>query len=207
MFKLPEFDGKFVPLREEFYKQPTLILAKALLGSLLVKETKEGISAGYIVETEAYIGPVDRAAHSYNNRRTARTEVMFHDSGLVYTYLMHTHCLFNIVSGGVDKPEAVLIRALEPVYGIELMQKRRGIEDLNRLTNGPGNLTKSLGITMEDYGHQLISPPLYVASGFCPESISVGKRIGIDNSGEAKDSPWRFWVSNNKYVSRHRKSL
>lgn len=207
VFNLRKFDVKLDPLREEFYEQDTLRLAKALLGCLLVKETNEGLAAGYIVETEAYIGPVDKAAHSYNNRRTARPEVMFHDSGLVYTYLMHTHCLFNIVSGGVDNPEAVLIRALEPVFGIELMKRRRGIEDVNRLTNGPGNLTKSLGITMSDYGHQLTIPPLYVASGFCPESISVGKRIGIDNSGEAKDYPWRFWVTDNKYVSRHRKSL
>jgi DNA-3-methyladenine glycosylase len=198
---------EIVPLPKIFYEQPTLLLAKALLGCLLVKESKEGITAGYIVETEAYIGPGDRAAHSYQNKRTPRTEVMFQASGMVYTYLMHTHCLFNVVSGGVEKPEAILIRALEPVYGIELMKKRRGVEDLLRLTIGPGNLTKSLGITMEDYGHQLTIPPLYVAEGFCPESISFGKRIGIDNSGEAKDYPWRFWISNNKYVSRHRKSL
>jgi DNA-3-methyladenine glycosylase len=198
---------EFVPLPKGFYEQPTLLMAKGLLGCLLVKETNEGITAGYIVETEAYIGPGDRAAHSYQNRRTARTEVMFQASGIAYTYLMHTHCLFNVVSGGVEKPEAILIRALEPVYGIELMKKRRGTKDLKRLSNGPGNLTKSLGITMEDYGHQLSNPPLFVAEGFSPDSISVGKRIGIDNSEEARDYPWRFWISNNQYVSRHQKSL
>jgi DNA-3-methyladenine glycosylase len=207
VFYLVELIENFDPLSKEFYEQPTLKLARALLGCLLIKETYEGITAGYIVETEAYIGPDDQAAHSYNNRRTARTEIMFHEPGLAYNYKMHTHCLFNIVSGGIEKPEAVLIRALEPVYGIELMKKRRGMDDLNRLTNGPGNLTKALGITMEDYGHPLANPPLYVANGFGPEYISVGKRIGIDNSGEAKDYPWRFWVSNNKYVSRHQKSL
>jgi DNA-3-methyladenine glycosylase len=191
---------------QEFYEQPTLKLAKALIGCLLVKETKEGIAAGYIVETEAYIGPGDRAAHSYNNRRTKRTEVMFQGSGLAYTYLMHTHCLFNVVSGGEEKPEAVLIRALEPVYGIELMKNRRGIDDITKLTNGPGKLTKSLGITMEDYGHPLTLSPLYIVKGFTPDSISVGKRIGIENSGDAKDYPWRFWVTNNKYVSRFRKT-
>lgn len=198
---------EIVPIPETFYEQPTLVLAKALLGCLLVKETKGGMAAGYIVETEAYIGPGDRAAHSYNNRRTPRTEVMFHRSGLAYTYLMHTHCLFNIVSGGEEKPEAVLVRALEPVYGIELMKNRRGIEQLTSLTNGPGKLTKALGITMEDYGHPLINSPLYVAKGYSPESISAGKRIGIDNSGEARDYPWRFWITNNKYVSRHQKSV
>lgn len=194
------------PLPAEFYNQPTLELARALLGCLLVKETAEGMTAGYIVETEAYIGPGDRAAHSFQNRRTKRTEVMFQRSGLAYTYLMHTHCLFNVVSGGEEKPEAVLVRALEPVIGIELMKRRRGIEVLTNLTNGPGKLAKSMGITIEDYGRPLTYPPLFIAKGICPDSISVGKRIGINNSGEAKDYPWRFWVTNNKYVSRHQKT-
>ncbi|WHY69074.1 DNA-3-methyladenine glycosylase [Neobacillus sp. SuZ13] len=201
-----EFTKDLKPLPEDFYDQPTLELAKALLGCLLVKESKEGMSAGYIVETEAYIGPGDRAAHSYNNRRTRRTEVMFQRSGLVYTYLMHTHCLFNVVSGGEDHPEAVLVRALEPKFGLELMKKRRGKEDLPSLTNGPGKLTKSLGITMEDYGHPLTLPPLFIAKGISPESISAGKRIGIDKTGEARDYPWRFWITNNQFVSRHQKS-
>jgi DNA-3-methyladenine glycosylase len=200
--------GEFtvVPLSKDFYDQSTLDLAKNLLGCLLVKETNDGIAAGYIVETEAYVGPGDKAAHSFDNKRTARTEVMFQQSGLAYTYLMHTHCLFNVVSGGVENPEAVLIRALEPLYGIELMKLRRGIEEPAKLTNGPGNLTKSLGITMEDYGRLLTIPPLYIAKGFLPNSRSAGKRIGIDNSGEARDYPWRFWITNNKYVSRHQKT-
>ncbi|XNQ35743.1 DNA-3-methyladenine glycosylase [Bacillus sp. 1P10SD] len=203
---MEDISKNFIPLPALFYEQPTITLAKALLGCLLVKETNEGITAGYIVETEAYIGPDDRAAHSYNNKRTARTEVMFHRSGIAYTYLMHTHCLFNVVSGGEEKPEAVLVRALEPLYGIELMKIRRGMDDLTGLTNGPGKLTKSLGITMEDYGHPLTIPPLYLTKGYSPESISAGKRIGIDNSGEARDYPWRFWVTNNKFVSRHQKA-
>lgn len=203
---MEDFPKEIVPLPQEFFEQTTLELAKALLGCLLVKETDQGMAAGYIVETEAYIGPSDRAAHSYHNKRTGRTEVMFHRSGLAYTYLMHTHCLFNVVSGGEEKPEAVLVRALEPLYGIELMKSRRGIEVLNNLTNGPGKLTKSLGINMEDYGSSLTLPPIYIAKGICPENISVGKRIGIDNSGEAKDYPWRYWVTNNKFVSRHQKS-
>jgi len=201
-----DFLNEIKPLPQEFYEQPTLELAKALLGCLLVKETKEGIAAGYIVETEAYIGPGDRAAHSYQNRRTKRTEVMFQRSGLAYTYLMHTHCLFNVVSGGEEKPEAVLIRALEPRSGIELMKRRRGLEDLKSLTSGPGKLTKSMGISIEDYGRPLTSPPIYIAKGICPESISTGKRIGINNSGDARDYPWRFWITNSKYVSRHQKT-
>lgn len=194
------------PLDQRFFEKPTLSLAKSLLGCLLVKETANGVTAGYIVETEAYIGPYDQAAHSYNYRRTNRTEIMFHQSALAYTYLMHTHCLFNVVSGGEGNPEAVLVRALEPVIGIELMQTRRPKQQGVHLTNGPGKLTKAMDITMEDYGRTLTQSPLYIASGFKVNSLSVGKRIGIDNSGDAVNLPWRFWITQNKYVSRHQKA-
>jgi len=194
------------PLPSDFFKTPTLELAKELLGCLLIKETSEGVVSGYIVETEAYMGPEDRAAHSFGNRRTKRTEIMFGEAGSVYTYMMHTHTLVNVVSGPLEKPEAILIRAVEPVQGLELMKERRGTENLNNLTNGPGKLTKALGITMEDYGHSFTYPPLYITAGKSPEAISVGPRIGIDNTGEAKDYPWRFWVTDNSFVSRHRKS-
>ena len=116
---------------------------------------------------------------------------------------MHTHCLFNIVSGGEGNPEAVLIRALEPVGGINHMQIRRPNQQIVNLTNGPGKLTKAMNITMEDYGHPLTSSPLYIAKGDKPHSISVGKRIGIENSGDARDYPWRYWITGNRYVSRH----
>jgi DNA-3-methyladenine glycosylase len=203
---MKEFKQPFHPLNESFFRQPTPQLACSLLGCILVKETKEGLAAGIIVETEAYIGPMDQAAHSYNNRRTNRTEIMFHESGLAYTYVMHTHCLFNVVSGGLGNPEAVLIRAVEPVDGIDLMIKRRGMSDSINLTNGPGKLTKALGINMADYGHSLTRAPLYIAKGHIAESISSGKRIGIDNAGEAKDYPWRYWITGNRYVSRHQKA-
>ncbi|MFJ8244703.1 DNA-3-methyladenine glycosylase [Peribacillus asahii] len=194
-------------LPADFFQQPTLQLAQSLLGCLLVKETTEGIASGYIVETEAYIGPEDRAAHSYNNRRTKRTEVMFGEAGLIYTYKMHTHTLVNVVSGPLKKPEAILIRAVEPYMGIDLMQKRRGTDNLKNLTSGPGKLTKALGITMEDYGHSFSFPPLVIVQGKIPDEISSGARIGIDNTREAKEYPWRFWVTNNPFVSRHRKGI
>lgn len=193
---------KHLIMPKTFFQRPTLQLARDLLGCLLVKITDEGMTAGYIVETEAYMGPEDRAAHSYGNRRTKRTEIMFGEAGYVYTYQMHTHTLVNVVSGKIDKPEAILIRALEPAYGIELMRKRRPVEQLKMLTNGPGKLTKAMGITMEDYGRPLIEPPIYIAKGYTPESISTGKRIGIENTGEAKDYPWRFWITDNPFVSR-----
>ncbi|OLN23589.1 3-methyladenine DNA glycosylase [Domibacillus antri] len=192
----------YKPVEAVFFNQSTLELAKILLGCLLVKETDEGTASGFIVETEAYRGPLDRAAHSFNNRRTKRTEVMFAEAGRVYTYVMHTHCLVNVVSGEIDLPEAVLIRAVEPYEGIDLMLKRRGGTAMKNVTSGPGKLTKALGITMEDYGRRFDEPPIYIAPGFTPEDISTGPRIGIPNSGEAKDYPWRFWVSGNMYVSK-----
>ncbi|MBS4205986.1 DNA-3-methyladenine glycosylase [Lederbergia citrea] len=190
------------PLDEEFFQKPTLELAHALLGCLLIKETEEGTTSGFIVETEAYMGPHDRAAHSFGNRRTKRTEIMFGKAGLVYTYVMHTHCLVNVVSAGIDEPEAVLIRAIEPYTGLDLMQHRRPVDQLKNLTNGPGKLTKAMGITMKDYGRAFFESPLYIASGFKPEEIAQGPRIGIAGSGEARDYPWRFWVKGNKFVSR-----
>ncbi|MFB5284502.1 DNA-3-methyladenine glycosylase [Peribacillus sp. Hz7] len=195
----------FQTLSTDFFQQPTLKLAQSLLGCVLVKETAEGIASGYIVETEAYMGPEDRAAHSYNNRRTKRTEVMFGEAGFVYTYKMHTHTLVNVVSGPLEKPEAILIRAVEPYIGIDLMQKRRGTDNLKNLTSGPGKLTKALGITMDDYAHSFSKPPLFIVQGKVPNEISVGPRIGIDNTGEAKEYPWRFWVTGNPFVSRHQK--
>lgn len=188
-----------------FYKKPTIALAKNLLGCLLIKVSNDGVASGYIVETEAYIGPEDKAAHSYQNRRTKRTEVMFGEPGFAYVYKMHTHCLVNVVSGEQGNPEAVLIRAVEPFSGIELMKKRRGLNNLKMLTNGPGKLSKALGITIEDYGTTFQEPPLMIGEGITPENIGIGKRIGIDNSGEAKDYPLRFWIKGNPFVSRHQK--
>ncbi|KPV60451.1 3-methyladenine DNA glycosylase [Paenibacillus sp. A3] len=193
----------FQPVTASFFQQPTLELARSLLGMLLVKETEAGTASGWIVETEAYIGPGDRAAHSFGNRRTPRTEVMFGPPGYAYTYVMHTHCLVNVVSGPVDHPEAVLIRAVEPYTGIELMSERRGRDKKEQeLTSGPGKLTKALGITMDDYGRPLFGSPLYIAEGKSFGPMETGTRIGIANSGEARDYPWRFWIGGNRFVSK-----
>lgn len=190
-------------LPETFYYQDPLQLAKNLLGNILVKETDEGICAGYIVETEAYMGAEDQAAHSFQNRRTKRTEIMFAEAGHVYTYTMHRHCLVNVVAGEVDQPRAILIRAIEPVLGIPLMKERRGLDKKEKdLTNGPGKLCKALGITMDDYGLQFTQPPLYIAKGISYDNIATSPRIGIDNSGEAKHYPWRFYVKDNLFVSK-----
>lgn len=194
----------WIPVDKSFFDYPTLELAIKLIGYVLVKETEEGIAAGYIVETEAYMGPEDRAAHSYNNRRTKRTEIMFGEPGYAYTYVIHTHCLVNVVTSKVNEPHAILIRAVEPVYGLELMKKRRPNQPLYNLTSGPGKLTKALGITMEDYGHPLFEKPLYIAEGRKAREIVSGKRIGIEGSGEAQEYPWRFWEKGNPFVSKPR---
>ncbi|WP_100486709.1 DNA-3-methyladenine glycosylase [Sporolactobacillus pectinivorans] len=196
-----------LPLPIEFYHRPTLDLAKLLLGCLLVNETAEGVAAGYIVETEAYMGAGDRAAHSFGNRRTRRTEVMFAEPGRVYTFTMHRHTLINVVSGAADVPEAILIRALDPVEGLDLIDERRAGRKRSEWMNGPGKLTEALGITMKDYGRKFTERPLYIASGYMPEKISCGPRIGIENTGEARFRPWRFWVTGNTNVSKGKKLL
>ena len=158
-----------------------------------------------IVETEAYHGPEDQAAHSFDNRRTKRTEVMFGTAGLVYTYQMHTHTLMNVVGGPVGTPHAILIRAAEPVAGFEQMQANRGPHlKMKDWTNGPGKLAKALGVTMQYYGHHWTDGPLFIAEGAAPAEIMAGPRVGIGNSGEAVHYPWRFYEKDNPYVSKYR---
>ena len=190
------------PLPDAFYQYPTLQLAEELLGCILVKQTEEGTSSGFIVETEAYLGSADRAAHGFGNRRTKRTEILYAEAGMTYTHLIHNHCLINVVSAEKEVPESVLIRAVEPYTGVDQMLARRPVKKFQNLTSGPGKLTQALDINMGDYGRSLKEPPLFLAEGKKPEKINSGPRIGIDNSGEAKDYPYRFWVAGNKFVSK-----
>jgi len=195
---------QYKPVLRSFYNKPTLELAQNLLGCVLVKETEEGVASGYIVETEAYMGPDDQAAHSFGNRRTKRTEVMFDQAGTVYTYTMHTHTLVNVVSAEVGIPHAILIRAVEPLDGQELMEMRRPGRPKKEWTNGPGKLAKALGIKMDDYGKHFMNSPLMICEGWAIDTLTIqaGPRIGIENSGEARDYPWRFCVAGNPYISK-----
>ncbi|MFC0015850.1 MULTISPECIES: DNA-3-methyladenine glycosylase [Allobacillus] len=190
------------PVHQSFFNQPTLQLAEELLGSFLVHETPNGLLVGKIVETEAYLGADDRAAHSFNNRRTKRTEIMFHEAGFAYVYTMHTHHLFNIVTGRANQPEAVLIRGIEPMIGEDVMLENRPVSKRANLTSGPGKLTKAMGIDKSYYGNRLWEKPLYIAVGERPQEIMIGNRIGIPNAKEAVAYPYRFWISNNPFVSR-----
>lgn len=178
-------------------------IAQALLGCLLVNETDEGRSAGLIVETEAYLGTLDEAAHSYNGRNTKRIQAMFERAGSLYVHQMHSHVLVNLVTQDVGEPQGVLIRALEPVEGIQLMERRRQRKG-RELTNGPGKLSQALGITMAyNLGHiQESKLSLELDKRKIPEEILKSGRIGIHNKGSWTDAPLRFFVKGNPYVSR-----
>lgn len=172
----------------------------------LVHNSKEGTTSGRIVETEAYLGPEDRAAHSSGGRRTARNEVMYGKKGHAYVYFIYGmyYCL-NITAGNLSgKPEAVLIRALEPVTGEEIMAKRRSQQGkIANLTNGPSKLCMAMGISKVQNKKDITAPPLYVedASLVSQDLIVETSRIGVDYSGEWKNKPWRFYIRNNRFVS------
>lgn len=192
-------------LQRAFYQRDTLTVARELLGKYLVHDTQEGKTTGRIVEVEAYIGPDDAAAHSCGGIPTPRTQVMFGPGGYAYVYLIYGmyHC-FNIVSHTVGKPEAVLIRALEPVEGIALMQRRRNTDVLKKLCSGPGKLCAAMGITRGENGMDLCGEQLYVLEGAAVHDMEIAAtpRINIDYAGEAKDYPWRFIIKGSKYISR-----
>lgn len=192
------------PIEPTFFHQPTLELARDLIGKYIIHEHTSGLLIGKIVETEAYMGAEDRAAHSFGNRRTKRTEVMFGEPGLIYTYQMHTHTLINVVAAPTGIPQAILIRAVEPIEGLEQMKVNRRELPMKQWTNGPGKLTKAMAITMDYYGHHWSEKPLYMSEGEAAPSISTGPRIGIENSGEAVHYPYRFWETDNPYVSKMR---
>ncbi|MDW0110116.1 DNA-3-methyladenine glycosylase [Sporosarcina aquimarina] len=193
------------PVEQQFFEKPVLELARNLIGQLIVHELPTGPVVARIVETEAYHGEQDEAAHSFKNRRTKRTEVMFKEPGSVYTYQMHTHTLMNVVCGPVGTPHAILIRAAEPVEGLEYMREQRGEKlAMKDWTNGPGKLTKALGITMKYYGHHWTKQPLFIAPSEAVGEIEAGPRVGISNAGEAVHYPWRFYEKDNAFVSKFR---
>jgi DNA-3-methyladenine glycosylase len=194
-----------VPLPREFYARPVLSVAKACIGKLLVHRTKLGLSVGRIVETEAYRGPEDRAAHSFAGRRTARTEVMFGPPGHAYVFFVYgMHYQFNIVTTREGAPHAVLVRAVEPVLGIDCMAKRRNLPATSRdLTNGPGKLCQAFAIGKQAYGLDLCASELFLADGPRTRSVACA-RIGIDYAGDWAQKPWRFFDPKSRYVSRAR---
>ncbi len=192
--------------REFYTRNDTLQIARDLLGKILVvpAENGERVSA-MIVETEAYLGAIDKAAHSYNNRRTKRTETMFAVGGTVYVFFIYgMYFQFNVVVGEIDTPHAILIRAVEPVENIEIVRERRGKMPDKNLTSGPGKLCIALGIDKTFNNEDLLGNRVWLEEGkiFSNTEIESGKRIGIDYAEEFAEKPWRFWVKENRFVSR-----
>jgi DNA-3-methyladenine glycosylase len=194
-------------LPREFYtRSNVLTVARDLLGKLLVAPDEDGRRvSGMIVETEAYRGPEDRASHAYGGRRTKRTETMYRQGGVAYVYFVYgMYYQFNVVCNVTDIPHAILVRALEPVEGIELMRERRHQHPDHNLTNGPGKLCIALNIDRALDGADLLGDRVWIEEyqSVSPRRIARGPRIGIDYAEEWIDKPWRFWIRKNSYVSR-----
>jgi DNA-3-methyladenine glycosylase len=192
-------------LGREFYQQPTLQMARDLLGERLVRVLNGQRLSGIIVETEAYIGEADGACHA-SRGRTARTEVMYGPPGHAYVYFIYgMHHCFNVVTEEEGFPAAVLIRALEPLEGLERMRRHRPGRPDDQLTNGPGKLCAALAIDRTLNGVDLcISQVFFIEEGrtVADEEIATGPRIGIRSDEVARSRPWRFYIKGNRCVSR-----
>ncbi len=194
-------------MSSEFYlRDDTIAIAKDLLGKLIVvPDTKGRRVSGMIVETEAYLGVTDRGSHSYAGRRTPRNEVMYANGGRSYVFFVYgMYNQFNVVTGAVGTPHAILIRAVEPVEAIEIMRERRGEMKDRNLTSGPGKLCIALAIDRGLNGESLRGKRIWLEdhNSFTNDEIAIGKRIGIEYAGEDAEKPWRFWVGGNEYVSK-----
>jgi len=194
-------------LPREFYTRTNVLaVARELLGKLLVVPASDGKRvSGIIVETEAYRGPLDRASHAHGGRRTRRTETMYGLGGTVYIFFVYgMYNQFNVVTNVEDVPHAVLIRALQPVEGIELMRQRRHSQPDHNLTNGPGKLCLAMGIDRRLDRSDLLGNDVWLEAGerIPPRKIASGPRIGINYAEGWVDKPWRFWVKDNPFVSR-----
>jgi DNA-3-methyladenine glycosylase len=195
-----------VKLPESFYKRRNVVaIARELLGKHLVTKSGDAVTSGLIVETEAYSWK-ERGCHAYNGKKTHRNEVMFEMGGHAYVYLCYgIHNLFNVVTNHADVAEAVLIRAVEPVSGIAVMQQRRGaLANPFHLTSGPGKLTMALGIDRTFNGKYLTGSDVWIETGeTVPQTmIGVSKRIGVDYAGKDAKLPWRFIIRGNPWISK-----
>jgi DNA-3-methyladenine glycosylase len=194
-------------LGHSFYDRSNVVqIAKELLGKILVTQIDGIRTSGRIVETEAYNGVVDRASHAFGGRRTNRTEYIYGGPGTVYVYIVYgLHYLFNVVTNKKDTPHAILIRALEPLEGVDYMLKRVGKPKADyTLTKGPGNLARALGISKIHTGGSLFSEEIFIEDDgirYKKDQIVVTHRIGVDYAGTDAQLPYRFFVKGNPYVS------
>jgi DNA-3-methyladenine glycosylase len=194
-----------IHLARAFYERPTIEVARDLLGHVIISNCSPGHTTGRIVETEAYLGPDDPASHAAR-QRGGRVEVMWGESGIAYVYRSYgIHAMLNVVAKTPGATGAVLIRALEPIEGIEIMRTRRAVVDQRLLCSGPGRLCQALGIGLDKHGTDLVtSDSLWISPGEPPRNVSTSGRIGISRGQEL---PWRFWITDNPHVSAHRRAL
>lgn len=192
-----------------FYQRDNVVqISREFLGKYLMADIGGEVAGGMIVETEAYSHVGDKACHSHLNRRTTRTEVMYRPGGVAYVYKVYGfHYLFNMITNVEDKPDAVLVRAIEPTLGLEVMQRRRNLpEIMPRLTAGPGMLTQALGITKEHYGIPLTTgETLWIEDRdetIADADVIASPRVGIDYAGEDAALPWRFRIKDSRWTSR-----
>ena len=190
-----------------FYQRKDVVqIAKDLLGKIVVTNIGGKITSGRIVETEAYVANVDKASHAYNGKRTLRNEAMYAAAGAIYVYICYgMHNMLNIVTNDLNVPDAILIRALEPVNGFDIMLERTGKKMFdNTLTKGPGNVAKAMGISKNISGLNLGKKIINIYKddfSFLQDEIGTSKRIGIDGAGTDAELPYRFFVRGNKFVS------
>jgi len=200
---------KKIPL--SFYtRKDVVLIAKELIGKIIVTNFDGIITSGRLVETEAYIGVTDKASHSYGNRRTARNEHMYSPAGTAYVYICYgLHQMLNIVTNDKDIPDAILIRAVEPLVGIETMLKRTGRKIPDKtITRGPGNVGKALGIFKKHSGTHLLGNEIYLMDDNTKTNekhIGTSVRIGVESAGADALLPYRFYLKGNKYVSGNNK--
>ena len=195
-------------LGQEFYLSEDVVsLSQQLLGMYLCTDLGGELTSGKIVETEAYKAPEDKASHAFGNRRTQRTETMFQQGGHAYIYLCYgIHHLFNVVTGPEGSAHAILIRALEPMDGIDQMLRRRNMTKVNyRLTNGPGILTKALGLTTSLNGKNLLEgDKVWIEdrnARIDPKDVLRSSRVGVDYAEECASWEWRFRIRANPWCS------
>lgn len=198
-------------LNEDFYlHEDVLFLAEKLIGKTLFTNIEGKLTAGIIVETEAYKAPEDKASHAYNLIRTKRNESMYRKGGTAYVYLCYgIHTMFNIVTNKEEMPHAILVRAIEPTLGIEVMLERRKKKNLTpSLTMGPGALTQALGITLKQDKVPLFGPEIWIEKEkkiIPSDAIGKSKRIGIDYAEEYKEMLWRFTLKNSPYIRKDKR--
>ncbi len=193
----------------DFYlRSPVTQIARDLLGTYLCTRLGDGTrTSGMIVETEAYAAQNDKACHASGYNRTERNDAMFRAGGIAYIYLCYgIHHLFNVVTNREGEPEAVLIRAVKPEEGLDIMQRRRGHSSVRpQLTAGPGRLTQALGIDQSQYGQDLQSEPIWIEDRgikVASEEIETSPRIGVHYAGEDAEKPWRFTLAGSRWTSR-----